>query len=67
MTKARARMRAKAKASEKAKKRAANAANPNHGDRPGHFDPGNASIKGPGAHVNRNTFAAAKRGSARSK
>ena len=67
MTKARARERAKAKASQKVKKRQENADAPDQAPRPGHFDPGSQSIKGPGGGVNTKNFSGAKRGSARSK
>ncbi len=67
MTKARARERAKAKATQKAKKRATGAAQPAQKIRPGQFDPGPGSIKGPSQNPNIRSFAAAKRGSARSR
>ncbi|MBT3237726.1 MAG: hypothetical protein HOK06_03805 [Rhodospirillaceae bacterium] len=66
MTKAKARERAKAKALQKAKKRKANADNPAQQAKPGHFDPGSQSIKGPGTSANTKSFGAARRGSARS-
>lgn len=67
MTKAKARERAKAKAAQKAKKREANAARPGREIRPGQFDPGSGSIKGPVATTSTKNFATAKRGSARSR
>ncbi len=67
MTKAKARERAKAKAIEKARKRLANADQPDEVVRPGHFDPGTGSIKGPGMNANTKNFGAARRGAARSK
>lgn len=68
MSKARARERAKAKAGQKAKKRDANAEveRPGQSARPGHFDPGSGSIKGPRANANAKNFGAARRGAARS-
>lgn len=67
MTKAKARQRAKAKAAEKIKKRQAHAGRPEQDIRPGHFDPGNQSIKGPSTNANIQNFGAARRGAARSK
>jgi hypothetical protein len=65
MTKAKARERAKAKALEKAKKRVANADKPGETNRPGQFDAGPGSIKGP--RVNTKIAGAARRGAARSR
>jgi hypothetical protein len=65
MTKARARQRAKAKASQKVKKREASADQPDQKIRPGQFDPGSGSIKGPNANTKH--FAGARRGAARSR
>jgi len=67
MTKAKARQRAKAKAGQKAKKRAAGATHPGQNIRPGQFDPGPGSIKGPFMNANTRNFAGAKRGAARSR
>ncbi len=67
MTKARARQRAKARAARKVTKREANVDHPGQKIRPGRFDPGASSIKGPGASANAKTFGAAKRRTARSK
>ncbi len=67
MTKAKARERAKTKAVEKAKKRLANADQPAQTIRPGQFDPGASSIKGPGMSANTKNFGGARRGAARSK
>ena len=66
MTKAKARARAKAKAGQKAKKRAANAAQPEPTFQPGKFDPGTHGTKRPGMNVNTKNIATAKRGAARS-
>ncbi|MHA1598616.1 MAG: hypothetical protein ACTSV1_07825 [Alphaproteobacteria bacterium] len=66
MTKAKARERAKAKALKKTKKRLDNADKPDQPPRPGHFDAGSQSIKGPGTNVSSKNFGAARRGSARS-
>ncbi len=65
MTKARARQRAKAKAAQKVSKREANAGQPSQKIKPGQFDPGPGSIKGPRASTP--NFAVARRGSARSR
>ncbi len=65
MTKAKARQRAKAKAVEKAKKRAVAADQPAETMRPGQFDAGPGSIKGP--RVNTKIAGAARRGAARSR
>jgi hypothetical protein len=65
MTKAKARERAKAKAAEKAKKRATAADQPADTIRPGQFDAGPGSIKGP--RVNTKISGAARRGAARSR
>ena len=67
MTKAKARERAKAKAAEKAKKRATAADQPADTIRPGHFDAGPGSIKGPRANPNAMNMGGAKRGAARSR
>ncbi|MBT3398572.1 MAG: hypothetical protein HOL07_14850 [Rhodospirillaceae bacterium] len=68
MTKARARERAKAKAGQKAKKRAAQADQPDTNTPPGKFDPGSGSINKPGGGTNNANFAEARRGgSARSR
>jgi hypothetical protein len=66
MTKEKARLRAKAKAGQKAKKREANAAQPEHGVRPGQFDPGASAIKSPRGNAAA-TFGGARRGAARSR
>jgi len=67
MTKARARERAKAKAAQKTEKRDANADKPGQAPRPGRFDPGSNSIKGPAAKPNAGNMAAARKGAARSR
>ncbi|MHA1566294.1 MAG: hypothetical protein ACTSX7_13360 [Alphaproteobacteria bacterium] len=67
MTKAKARQRAKAKAGQKAKKRVANAADPEQQTRPGQFDRGPNSIVKPGGSVNTRNFAESRRGAARSR
>jgi len=67
MTKAKARQRAKAKASQKVRKREAAADRPGPKIRPGQFDPGASSIKGPRVHANTKNFAGARRGAARSR
>lgn len=67
MTKAKARQRAKAKAAQKARKRADNADRTDPKIRPGQYDPGPGSIKGPSANTNVKNFAGAKRGAARSR
>jgi len=67
MTKARARERAKAKAGQKAKKRAAQADQPDANTPPGKFDPGSNSINKLGGSTNNANFAEARRGSARSR
>ncbi len=67
MTKAKARRRAKAKAAQKAGKRAASVDRLGQKIRPGQFDPGASSIKGPGVNANARNFAGAKRGAARSR
>ena len=64
MTKARARERAKAK---KNSRKGEAAARPGPTIRPGQFDPGSGSIKGPITGPHRKTFGAARRGSARSR
>ena len=65
MTKARARQRAKAKASKKVKKREADTGRPEQKIKPGQFDPGPGTIKGPNANTKH--FAGARRGAARSR
>lgn len=65
MTKAKARQRAKAKAGQKAKKREANADQPEK-IRPGQFNPGAGSIKSP-MNTNARNPAGARRGAARSR
>lgn len=67
MTKAKARQRAKAKAAQKAKKRQDNADQPEALVRPGQFDPGPNSIKGPSTNANVRNLGAARRGAARSR
>ncbi len=67
MTKAKARERAKAKAAQKAKKREANADHPGQQLRPGQFDPGSGSIKGPHANPNAGHVGGARRGAPRSR
>jgi hypothetical protein len=67
MTKAKARERAKAKAGQKAKKPEANADRPGQEIRPGQFDRGASSIKGPRVNADAKNFAGAKRGAARSR
>ena len=67
MTKARARQRAKAKAAEKAKRRDAGAERAGPKIRPGQFDPGAGSIKGPNVNPSSKNFAGARRGAARSR
>ncbi len=67
MTKAKARQRAKAKAGQKAKKREAAAGQPKQKIRPGQFDPGSGSIKGPSGNANIKNIGAARRGAARSR
>ncbi len=66
MTKAKARQRAKAKAGQKAKKREANADQPDQNIRPGQFDPGAGSIKSP-MKTNATNVGGARRGAARSR
>jgi hypothetical protein len=67
MTKAKARQRKKAKAAQKARKQDADADRPGQKIRPGQFDPGAGSIKGPSASASTRTFAGARRGAARSR
>ena len=62
MTKAKARQRAKAKALQKARKRDADADKPGQIIRPGQFDRGANSIKGPVVNASTKNFAGAKRG-----
>ena len=64
MTKTRARQRAKAKASQKIKKRQANADKIGQTIKPGQFDPGAGSIKGPRGNP-ATKFGRARRGAAR--
>jgi hypothetical protein len=66
MTKAKARERAKAKAAQKIAKRKANADQPDQNNKPGRFDAGAHSIKGPGMNANVRNLGAAKRGAGRS-
>jgi len=67
MTKAKARQRAKAKAARKAEKQDADTARPGPKIRPGQFDPGAGSIKGPSANAGAKNFGGARRGAARSR
>ena len=67
MTKEKARKRAKAKAAQKAKKRLDNADQPEATVRPGQFDPGPNSIKGPSTNANVQNLGGARRGAARSR
>ncbi len=67
MTKAKARKRAKARAGQKAKKREAQAGQPGQQTKPGHFDPGSGSIKGPKVNASSKSFAEMRRGAARSR
>ena len=67
MTKAKARQRAKAKAAQKARKPDADADRPGPKIRPGQFDPGAGSIKGPSANASAKNFGGARRGAARSR
>jgi len=67
MTKAKARQRKKVKAAQKARKQDADADRPGQKIRPGQFDPGAGSIKGPSASASTRTFAGARRGAARSR
>jgi hypothetical protein len=69
MTKAKARQRAKAKAAQKARKPEADAEADRPGPkiRPGQFDPGAGSIKGPSANASAKNFGGARRGAARSR
>lgn len=66
MTKAKARQRAKAKALQKAK-RAKAAAEDQAAERPGQFDAGIGSIKGPSVNPGANNFSRTGRGAARSR
>jgi hypothetical protein len=66
MTKAKARERAKANAVKKAKRRAAQSAQPGQIP-PGQFDPGSGSIKSPRFNANAPRVGTGKRGSARSR
>ncbi len=66
MTKAKARQRAKAKSGQKIKKREDSTDAAGQKARPGKFDPGALSIKGPNINANAGNFGGAKRGSARS-
>lgn len=67
MTKAKARLRAKARAAQKAKRRETVANQPEQKIRPGQFDPGSHSIKGPVGKTGGPGFSRAGRGSARSR
>ncbi len=67
MTKAKARQRAKAKAAQKARKQDADADRPGRKIRPGQFDPGAGSIKGPSANAGAKNFGGARRGASRSR
>jgi len=67
MTKAKARQRAKAKSAQRAKKQDTEVDLPGKKIRPGQFDPGASSIKGPRVNANTKSFGGAKRGSARSR
>ena len=67
MTKAKARQRAKAKAAQKGKKRESSAEPAGQQTRPGKFDPGASSIKGPRVNANVKNFAEVRRGAARSR
>ncbi len=67
MTKAKARQRAKAKAAQKARKQDPDAERPGPKIRPGQFDPGAGSIKGPSANASAKNFGGARRGAARSR
>ena len=67
MTKAKARLRAKANTARKSKKRHANADQPGQQPRPGRFDPGASSIKGPLMNANTKSLAGTKRGATRSR
>ena len=67
MTKAKARQRAKTKAAQKARKPDAEADRPGPKIRPGQFDPGAGSIKGPSANASAKNFGGARRGAARSR
>ncbi len=67
MTKAKARQRAKAKAARTVKKPEAGAGRPDQKIRPGQFDPGTSSIKGPRVNASTKNLARAKRGAARSR
>lgn len=67
MTKARARQRAKAKAAQKSRKPEKRVDKPAGDNRPGRFDPGASSIKGPNMNAAARNPATAKRGAARSK
>lgn len=67
MTKAKARQRAKAKALQKVRKREANADQPGQKIRPGQFDPGESSIKGPVVNAGTKNFTGTIRRAARSR
>ena len=67
MTKAKARERAKAKAAQKIAKREASAGQPEQKIKPGQFDPGPGSIKGPRMNANIRGNTVARRGAARSR
>ena len=68
MTKAKARQRAKAKAAQKSRKQEAEPERPGQEKiRPGHFDPGAGSIKGPSANAGARPVGGARRGASRSR
>lgn len=67
MSKTKARERAKKKDALKAKKRKAAAAEDGQSSRPGHFDPGTASVKSPVAKGGGANVGAVRRGAARSR
>ncbi len=66
MTKAKARQRAKANAAKKIKKREANAERPGQ-IRPGQFDPGSGTIKGPSVNDHARQVGRGQRGAGRSR
>jgi hypothetical protein len=67
MTKERARQRAKAHAAQKTKKRDTKTDGAGEKIRPGQFDPGAGSIKGPAKNTGNVGFQGARRGAARSR
>ena len=67
MTKAKARERAKANAAKKIQQKKAGVEHPGQETRPGQFNPGTQSFKGPGMNTNTRSFSGAKRGAARAK